>query len=56
MISVGDHQLHIQKKGKGYPVVVMEAASDGSSADCEWVMEEISKATTVFAYDRAGHG
>lgn len=56
MISVGDHQLHIQIKGTGSPVVVLEAASDGSSVNWAWVMDEISNITTVCAYDRAGHG
>jgi len=56
MISVGSHQLHIVIKGTGKPVVVLEAASDGSSANWEWVINEIAKTTTVCAYDRAGHG
>src|SRR5262245_15456430 len=56
MINVGDHVLHIQIKGKGNPVVVLEAASDGSSANWQWVIDEIAKITTVCAYDRAGHG
>jgi len=56
MIDVGDHQLHIQINGKGKPVVILEAASDGSSVNWEWIINEIAKTTTVCAYDRAGHG
>jgi pimeloyl-ACP methyl ester carboxylesterase len=56
MINVGDHQLHIQVQGAGAPVVILEAASDGSSANWVWIMDEISRVTTVCAYDRAGHG
>src|SRR5215210_6546916 len=56
MIDVGNHQLHIQIKGKGKPVVILEAASDGSSVNWEWIINEIAKTTTVCAYDREGHG
>ncbi len=56
MVNVNDHRLHILIKGTGRPVVVLESASDGCSANWEWIVDEIAKTTTVCVYDRAGHG
>jgi pimeloyl-ACP methyl ester carboxylesterase len=55
MVSVGNHQLHINCIGKGSPTVILEAGWAFTSL--EWsahVQPEVAKHTRVCPYDRAG--
>jgi pimeloyl-ACP methyl ester carboxylesterase len=56
LIDVGGHRLHIYCIGEGEPTVVMEAGMSGWSTDWTLVQPEITKATRVCTYDRAGYG
>ena len=55
-ISVGDHSLHIDCRGYGSPVVILESGLGGFSAEWQHVQERLSYRTRVCAYDRAGYG
>jgi pimeloyl-ACP methyl ester carboxylesterase len=55
-VDVGDHELHIDCVGQGSPTVVLEAALGNASAHWVRVQQEVSEATRVCAYDRAGMG
>jgi pimeloyl-ACP methyl ester carboxylesterase len=56
MFDLGGYRLHIHCMGEGSPAVVLDAASDGFSADWAWVQGEVARGTRVCAYDRAGMG
>jgi pimeloyl-ACP methyl ester carboxylesterase len=56
MVDVDDHSMHINCLGEGSPTVILEAANGGMSAHWVRVQQEVSKATRVCAYDRAGLG
>lgn len=56
LVDVGGHQLHIYCTGEGSPTVVLEAPATGMSAAWGWVQPEVTKATRVCSYDRAGLG
>jgi pimeloyl-ACP methyl ester carboxylesterase len=56
MVAVGGHSLHINCVGQGSPTVVLDAGSGGMSAHWVRVQREVSDATRVCAYDRAGMG
>jgi pimeloyl-ACP methyl ester carboxylesterase len=56
LVDVGDHQLHIDCTGDGFPIVVLEAPATGMSAAWGWVQPELARTTRVCSYDRAGLG
>ena len=56
IISIGDHALHIDCRGYGSPVVVLESGLGGFSTEWQHVQERLSDSTRVCAYDRAGYG
>jgi pimeloyl-ACP methyl ester carboxylesterase len=56
MVSVGNHQLHINCIGKGSPTVILEAANLGMSAHWVRVQQQLAQTTRVCTYDRAGLG
>ncbi len=56
MIQVGEHRLHIDCRGTGSPVVVLESGAGCSSIRWRRVHERLAARTTVCAYDRAGLG
>ncbi len=56
LVDIGDRQLHIDCRGTGAPVVVLEAPAAGLSAAWGWVQPAVAMTTRVCAYDRAGLG
>lgn len=55
MVSVGDHQLHLNCSGTGQPTVVFESDLDQyGSISWAYVQPEISQHTSTCSYDRAG--
>jgi pimeloyl-ACP methyl ester carboxylesterase len=56
LVSVGDHRLHLYCTGTGSPTVVLEAGMGGNHLDWIRAQPQISKATRVCSYDRAGYG
>lgn len=58
MVSTGDRRLHLQVRGEdsGSATVILEAGMASFSSNWVWVQEELSTATRVVSYDRAGLG
>jgi pimeloyl-ACP methyl ester carboxylesterase len=56
LIDVGGHSLHLNCTGSGSPTVVLEAGGGEMSSSFGWIAPEVSGATRVCVYDRAGHG
>jgi pimeloyl-ACP methyl ester carboxylesterase len=56
MVDVRGPSLQINCVGQGSPTVVLDAALGAMSASWVWVQREVSGATRVCAYDRAGMG
>jgi pimeloyl-ACP methyl ester carboxylesterase len=56
LIDVGGYRMHIYCTGEGAPTVLLDALFPGTVSNWAWVQPEISKATRVCAYDRAGLG
>ena len=56
MVDVGGRRLHINCRGQGNPVVVMDAGRGNSSATWNLVQPEVAKFARVCVYDRAGLG
>jgi pimeloyl-ACP methyl ester carboxylesterase len=54
LIDVGDHRLHVVKRGRGAPTVVLESAIAASSVSWARVQAAVARFTAVCAYDRAG--
>ena len=55
-VSIGDHALHIDCRGYGSPVVILESGLGGFSSEWKLVQDRLSNRTRVCAYDRAGYG
>lgn len=55
MITIGDHDIHLNCFGEGSPIVVFEADLD-QYGSLSWnpVQKEVSKFTRTCSYDRAG--
>lgn len=56
LIDIGGRRLHVDVRGKGRPVVVLEAGIAASSLSWCLVQDRIAAFTTAIAYDRAGFG
>jgi pimeloyl-ACP methyl ester carboxylesterase len=56
MVDVGGHRLYLECTGSGSPTVVLQAGLGESSSSWEGITPTVAAATTVCAYDRAGHG
>ena len=56
MVDVGSYSLHINCVGQGSPTVVLDSGWGDFSAPWVRVQQEVSSATRVCAYDRAGMG
>jgi pimeloyl-ACP methyl ester carboxylesterase len=56
MVDVGGRQLHIDVRGNGRPVVVLEAGIAATSISWSLVQNRIAEFATVVSYDRAGLG
>ena len=54
LIDVGGHRLHVNCRGSGSPLVLLESGIAASSLSWAIVQPEIAKFTRVCAYDRAG--
>ncbi|MDZ5471684.1 alpha/beta hydrolase [Bacillus sp. 31A1R] len=56
LVNVGENTIHLQIKGNGEQIVVLEAASGAGVIDWFDLPEQLSKNATVVTYDRAGYG
>ena len=56
LIDVNGRKVHIQRHGKGSPIVVFESGIYADSFAFSKVQPEIAKITTAISYDRAGMG
>lgn len=56
LVDVGGHQMHIDCRGTGRPIVVMDAGLGGASLDWFLVQPALQATTRVCVYDRAGMG
>ena len=56
MVDIGGGQLHVDMRGNGRPVVVLESGIAASSVSWSLVHDRIAEFTTVVSYDRAGFG
>lgn len=56
MIRVGEHQLHLNCRGAGRPVVIVEAGSGSWSLQWQVVQVVVAEVTEICTYDRAGYG
>jgi pimeloyl-ACP methyl ester carboxylesterase len=54
IVDIGGRNLHLQCSGTGSPVVVLSSGLGEHSTSWSWITAEVSKTTTVCAYDRAG--
>lgn len=55
-VDVGGHRLALDCRGRGLPVVVMDAGLGDSRITWDWVRPAVSALTRVCVYDRAGLG
>ncbi len=55
-VDVGGRRLHIAESGSGTPAVILEAGSGCWSKHWQAVQELAGEVTSVYSYDRAGHG
>ncbi|OUS73046.1 hypothetical protein B1748_23870 [Paenibacillus sp. MY03] len=55
LVDIGGRQIHLNCKGQGTPLVVLEAGADTSGSPL-WqpVQEQVARFTRVCSYDRAG--
>ncbi|MEO9230876.1 MAG: alpha/beta hydrolase [Devosia sp.] len=56
LVDVGGYRLHLDCRGEGAPTVVIDAGLGGSSLDWTLIQSQLSGATRVCTYDRAGMG
>ncbi len=56
LYDVGGHRLHLNCSGSGSPTVVLENGLGEISATWTRITSQVSRATRVCAYDRAGQG
>jgi pimeloyl-ACP methyl ester carboxylesterase len=54
--DVGGFALHLDCRGQGQPTVVLDAGLAHSSREWSRIVRDLSGATRVCAYDRAGYG
>jgi len=54
--NINGRRMHIECTGEGAPAVVLEAAASAPWSQWRKVQPELSRATKVCSYDRAGHG
>ncbi|VTR78360.1 alpha/beta fold hydrolase [Cellulomonas hominis] len=55
LVDVGGHALHLDVRGSGSPVVVLEAGSGETSIGWQAVADALAPHVTVVSYDRAGY-
>ena len=56
MVDVGGHRLEVVQRGRGGPVVVVEAGLGQDWREWEGVLDSVAAHTTVIGYARAGYG
>jgi pimeloyl-ACP methyl ester carboxylesterase len=56
LVDIGTCKLHLNRRGSGQPVVVLEAGIAASSISWSLVQTGLAKFSTVCSYDRAGLG
>jgi pimeloyl-ACP methyl ester carboxylesterase len=56
LVDVGGRKIHLRCEGAGSPTVILEAASDATSASWGWVQSDLASTVRVCSYDRAGRG
>ena len=56
ILSVGDHDLHLDCRGQGQPTVVLVSGLGEFSASWARILDGVAPTTRVCAYDRAGQG
>ena len=56
LVNVGDYNIHVNKQGKGKPVIILEAGSGSSSTVWGDIPEKLADYGTVVTYDRGGYG
>ena len=56
LVDIGGRRLHLHCTGSGSPTVLIEAGASSFAIDFALVQPEISTATRVCSYDRAGFG
>lgn len=54
--DIGRRELYLDCRGKGQPIVVLEAGSGADSSTWSAVLDALAAATRTCAYDRAGRG
>ena len=54
--DIGAHRLYYQLQGKGSPLIIIEVGVGESFRSWTSIVAEVSKATSVLVYDRAGYG
>jgi pimeloyl-ACP methyl ester carboxylesterase len=55
LVDVGGRSLYVECTGSGSPAVILQAGLGNSATAWERIAPTIAQATTVCAYDRAGH-
>jgi pimeloyl-ACP methyl ester carboxylesterase len=56
LVDIDGHRIHLDLRGQGAPVVVLEAGIAASSLSWCLVQKRVAEFTTVVSYDRAGFG
>src|SRR5271154_2439451 len=56
LVDIDGHRIHVDVRGQGAPVVVLEAGIAASSLSWCLVQKRVAEFTTVVSYDRAGFG
>jgi len=56
LVDIGSHALHLDCRGQGSPVVVLESGIGGFSLEWRTVHSALAMRMRVCAYDRAGYG
>lgn len=56
LVNIGGRSIRVASAGTGHPSVILEAGSGCWSTHWRTVQERVAEFTTVYSYDRAGHG
>jgi len=55
LVDAGGYNLHLVKKGSGFPTIVFETGSGETSLSWRQIPDELSQDATVVVYDRGGY-
>lgn len=56
MVDIGDHRLHIDCRGQGSPMILLESGAQLWSSGWRHIHEDLARDHRVCAYDRSGLG